>query len=63
MLLEPVGGFDSLPFLQLHHDAQRFARLMRPEFVQQVVDVNEEQTEIVHFFRSLWRLGALYYYV
>ena len=45
--IEFVACFLSLLFLLLHDHTQRFTRLMRPQFVDQVMNVNEKQFDFV----------------
>lgn len=56
--LEAVGDFDALALLLFQHDPQRLARLVRPELVDQVVHVDEEQRQVVDLFGAPARLGV-----
>lgn len=59
VVLEALGGFYSLALLQLHHDSQRFPRLVRTEFVQQMVDVDEQKTQVFDLKEKLLFSGNL----
>jgi len=48
VLLETGGGLNALPLLHFHHDAQRFPRLMWAKFIEEVMHVDEQQTDIVN---------------
>ena len=59
MFLEPLCRLNPLPALHLHHDSEGFPSLVRAELVQQVVDVDEQQTQVLNLLRSargIWTL-------
>jgi len=57
--VEPSGRLESLSLLQFHHHAQRFSGLVWSEFVQQMVNVDEEQIQVVHLLGAPRRLWVL----
>lgn len=53
------GDLTTLPLLNVEHDPERFPGLVRPELVDEVVHVDEQQIEVLDLLLSLggvWRL-------
>ena len=56
MNVEIVGQLKTSSFLNVQHNSQRFSGLMRPEFVDQVMHMDEQQVQIFDFLFSFSRV-------
>ena len=58
MQLEPIRHLQPLPPLHMEHDPERLSGLVRPELVNQVVHVDEEQVQVLDLLLPLGGLGT-----
>ena len=54
MFEEPLCRLQPLTPLCLQHDAQGFPRLVRTEFIDEVMNLDEQQRQVVYFFSTFW---------
>jgi len=59
MLLKTLSCFYPLSALKFHHDSESFSGLMWAKFIEKVMNMNEQETEIFNFFSSTRRVWTL----